>query len=66
MKRDKKYNYMRKQNERQKRRGSGRLLGKGQRNFEEDDNWKDKATSYRKKGGIGKRNKKISRVKRKR
>ena len=40
-------------------------MGKGQRNFEENDDWKDKATSYRKKGGIRKRNKKISRAKKK-
>ena len=41
-------------------------MGKGQRNFEENDDLKDKATSYRKIGGIRKRNKKISRTKRKR
>ena len=52
MKRDKKYNYMRKQNERLKCRGSGRWLGKGQRNFEENDNWKDKAIVIGRKGEL--------------
>ena len=64
MKRQKNYQ-MRKQNERQKWRGSGRLLRKGERNFEKNDNWKDKATIYRKKREIRERYKKISRVKKK-
>ena len=57
MKRQKNYQ-MRKQNERQKWRGSGRLLRKGERNFEKNDNWKDKATIYRKKREIRERYKK--------
>ena len=43
---------MRKQIERLKGRGSGRWLGKGERNFEENVNWKDKATSNRKKAEL--------------
>ena len=41
-------------------------LRNGERNFEENDNWKDKATSYRKKRGNRERNKKESRVKKER